>query len=45
MDPKVVDDVIATIEKRFGKMTAKRGRTHNFVGMTSHLKTMEPLKY
>ena len=33
VDPKVVDDVIKTIEKRFDKMTVKRGRTHNFVGM------------
>jgi len=33
LDPTVVDDVILTLEKRFGKMTVKRGKTHTFVGM------------
>ena len=32
-DPKVVDRVIDKIEKRFGKMTVKRGNEHTFVGM------------
>lgn len=32
-DPKVVDRVIEVIEKRFGKMTVKRGASHTFVGM------------
>ena len=32
-DPKVVDRVIDKIEKRFGKMTVKRGNQYTFVGM------------
>ena len=32
-DPKVVDRIIDTIEKRFGKVTVKRGNEHTFVGM------------
>ena len=33
MDPKAVDTVIKTIEKRFGKMNMTQGKSHNFVGM------------
>ena len=33
MDPKVVDQVINSIEQRFGKMTVTRGKEHNFVGI------------
>ena len=32
-DSTVVDEVIAKIEERFGKMTVKRGKEHVFVGM------------
>ena len=32
-DKKVVQDIINTIEKRFGKMTVKEGNKHTFVGM------------
>ena len=33
VNSKVVDQIIAEIEKRFGKMTVKRGKEHVFVGM------------
>jgi hypothetical protein len=33
VDSKVVDWVIEEIEKKFGKMTVKRGKLHTFVGM------------
>ncbi|KAG7347353.1 reverse transcriptase RNA-dependent DNA polymerase [Nitzschia inconspicua] len=33
VDPKVVTDVIAAIERHFGKMTVTRGRHHKFLGM------------
>jgi len=33
VDAAVVDDIISTLEKRFGKMTVKRGTKHTFVGM------------
>ena len=33
MDPKVVDQAIAKIEEKFGKMTVTRGKVHNFVGI------------
>jgi len=32
-NPKVVDDIIAAIEKRHGKLTVCRGKKHVFVGM------------
>ena len=32
-DPKVVDWVIAEIEKEHGKMTVTRGKKHTFIGM------------
>lgn len=32
-DTKVVDEVIAAIEKKHGKMTVKRGKKHVFVGI------------
>ena len=32
-DPKVADQIIYELEKRFGKMTVTRGNKHNFVGM------------
>ena len=32
-DPSVVPNVIKKIEKKFGKMTVKRGKSHTFVGM------------
>ena len=38
MDPKVVNQVINSIEKRFGKMTVTRGKNHNFVGMDKEFK-------
>ena len=38
IDPKVVDEVIAAIEGRFGKMTVTRGKVHNFVGMDMEFK-------
>ena len=33
VDPKVVYEVIKTIEKKFGKMPQTRGDEHNFLGM------------
>ena len=33
VNSKVVDQIIDVIEKKFGKMTVKRGREHVFVGM------------
>ena len=33
IDKQVVDDIIITIEKRFGKMTVTHGTTHSYVGM------------
>lgn len=36
INPKVVDDVIAKIESKFGKMTTTRGSAHDFLGM--HIK-------
>ena len=38
VNPKVVDEVIGLIEKRFGKMTVTRGKLHNFVGMDLNFK-------
>ena len=32
-DPKVVSEVIESIEKQFGKMTVTRGKAHTFLGM------------
>ena len=32
-NPQVVDDIIAAIEKRHGKMKVCRGKKHVFVGM------------
>jgi hypothetical protein len=32
-DPKVVTEIIESIEKRFGKMTVTRGKVHTFLGM------------
>ena len=37
-EPKVVDEVIAKIEERFGKMVVTRGEKHNFVGMDIEFK-------
>jgi hypothetical protein len=34
VSPKVVDKVLAQIERKFGKMTTTRGTTHSFLGMT-----------
>ena len=31
--PRVVDQIICELEKRFGKMTVTREKLHNFVGM------------
>jgi len=33
VNPKVVDDVIEQIEKKFGKMSQTRGEDHDFLGM------------
>jgi len=33
IDPSVVSGVIKRIEKKFGKMTVNRGKSHTFVGM------------
>ena len=33
VDPKVVDSVIEMIEGKFGTMTKRRGKNHEFVGM------------
>ena len=32
-DPKVVDEIIAEVEKYFGEMTKTRGNKHSFFGM------------
>ena len=31
---RVVDQIITELEKKFGKMTVKRGKEHVFVGMS-----------
>ena len=33
VDVKVMDSVLNTIEKHFGKLVITRGKTHNFLGM------------
>ena len=33
VDPDVVTNIILEIEKKFGKMTTTRGKSHNFLGM------------
>ena len=38
VDPKVVDDIIAKIESKFGKMSQTRGTEHDFLGMTMKYK-------
>ena len=34
VDSKVVNQIITELEKKFGKMTVKRGKEHTFVGMS-----------
>jgi hypothetical protein len=36
VDPNVVTQVIASLEKQYGKMVVKRGDTHVYVGMNIH---------
>ena len=38
VDPKAVDNVIKTIEDKFGKMSQTRGDKHNFLGMNKNFK-------